>query len=80
MAPAIIIRIVAKIRPLDLVEPASLFFITTTNDAFAVLLLLSLAVQTMVVFPIGNTWPEAMGWHIGCIFVATLSVTDMELA
>jgi hypothetical protein len=55
MAPAIIIRIIGKIRPLDLVDSTSLFFTNTTNDAFAVLLLLSLAVQTMVVFPIGNT-------------------------
>ena len=43
MAPAIIIRIIAKIRPLYLVDTTSLFFTTTTNDAFAVLLLLSLA-------------------------------------
>jgi hypothetical protein len=55
MAPAITIMIIAKIKPLDLVDTGSLSSTTTTNDAFAVLLLLSLAVQTMVVFPIGNT-------------------------
>jgi hypothetical protein len=52
---AIIIRIIDKIRSLDLAGTTSLSSTTTTNDAFAVLLLLSLAVQTMVVFPIGNT-------------------------
>jgi hypothetical protein len=55
MTPAMISRIIDKIRPLGLVDNTSLFFTTTTNDAFAVLLLLSLAVQTIVVFPIGNT-------------------------
>ena len=34
----------------------------------------------MVVIPIGNTWPEDIGWHIGCgMFVATLSVVNIEL-